>query len=427
MIKLTKQYTPHDRYADSGVAWLGQVPEGWEVLKLKFLSSINPSNIDKKSSEYEREVLLCNYVDVYKNEFITGDLKFMKATAKPEQIRKFALQRGDVIITKDSETADDIAVPALVKNDLNNVLCGYHLALIRSNKNKILGDYLFRLFQSKKLKDNLSIYANGITRFGLSTFPINNIEISIPPLPTQQRIATYLDEKTEKIDKIIAGKKRLVELLEEKRKSVISEAVEGVGVGVKREKLKFVSSINRATLPETTNPNLSINYIDIGNVNNKGKIIGKEVVNFSDSPSRARRIVQDDDVIIATVRTYLKAIAYFEKPEENNIVSTGFAVLTPSKKVLGKYLYYKILSKRFVDLVVANSTGVSYPAINPTQLGNLFLKYPNIEHQKKIVDETDRKTQEIEKVIKNVKQSIQLLTEYKSSLISHVVTGRVKV
>ncbi|PIR03949.1 MAG: hypothetical protein COV59_02080 [Candidatus Magasanikbacteria bacterium CG11_big_fil_rev_8_21_14_0_20_39_34] len=425
-LKLTKQYTPYDCYTDSGVDWLGQVPEGWNVEKLKFLSSISPSNIDKKSSDDEKEVLLCNYVDVYKNEFITGDLKFMKATAKSEQIKKFALQKGDVIITKDSETADDIAVPALVKNDLKNVLCGYHLALIRSHKNKILGNYLFRLFQSKKLKDTLSTYANGITRFGLSTFPINNIEINIPPLPTQQRIAAYLDEKSEKIDKIIAGKKRLVELLEEKRKSLISEAVDGVG-DVKREKLKFVCSINGATLPETTYPDLSINYIDIGNVNNKGKIIDKEIVNFSDAPSRARRIVQNDDVIIATVRTYLKAIAYFKNPEDNTIVSTGFAVLTPTKKVLGKYLYYKILSKRFVDLVVAHSTGVSYPAINPTQLGNLFLEYPTIERQKQIVTETDEKIQEIEKVIKKVKQSIKLLTEYKSSLIMHVVMGRVKV
>ena len=120
------------KYRDSGVEWLGHIPAHWEVRRLKACATVHLSNVDKKSREGESEVLLCNYVDVYYNERIEGDMTFMAATATRDQIRRFSLRKGDVLVTKDSETWTDIAVPALVDEDLAGVLCGYHLALIRA-------------------------------------------------------------------------------------------------------------------------------------------------------------------------------------------------------------------------------------------------------------------------------------------------------
>jgi len=93
----------YEKYKDSGVEWIGEIPEGWEVKKLKYVVNAHPSNIDKKSKENEKNVFLCNYVDVYNNEFIGSDLSFMKATANENQIEKFILEKGDVIATKNSE------------------------------------------------------------------------------------------------------------------------------------------------------------------------------------------------------------------------------------------------------------------------------------------------------------------------------------
>ena len=90
----------YEKYKDSGVEWIGEIPEGWGVKKLKYIADARPSNIDKKSKENEESVFLCNYVDVYNNEFISSDLSFMKATANEEQIQKFILKKGDVIATK---------------------------------------------------------------------------------------------------------------------------------------------------------------------------------------------------------------------------------------------------------------------------------------------------------------------------------------
>ena len=112
---------------------IGRIPDDWEVKKLSEVSAIKPSNVDKKSQPDERPVKLCNYLDVYNNEYIDENIDFMEATATAAEIDKFLLHQGDVIITKNSETADDIAVPSVVAEELNNVLCGYHLALLQSD------------------------------------------------------------------------------------------------------------------------------------------------------------------------------------------------------------------------------------------------------------------------------------------------------
>ena len=121
----------YPNYKDSGVEWLGEVPGHWAIKKLKQACQVFPSNIDKKSYEDETPTLLCNYTDVYYNETITKNMSFMAATASADQIVKFTLRAGDTIITKDSETADDIAIAAYVPEDLPGIVCGYHLSMVR--------------------------------------------------------------------------------------------------------------------------------------------------------------------------------------------------------------------------------------------------------------------------------------------------------
>ncbi len=224
---VTKGLNPKVKMKNSGVEWLGEIPEQWEVKRLKYVANVQPSNVDKKTNDEEEKVKLCNYTDVYKNERIDRTIKFMQASAKNEQIEKFELKKGDVIITKDSEEREDICVPAIVIEDLSNVLCGYHLALIRPVIKNLLGNYLFRLFQSKKFNTQFIISANGITRFGISTYPLANPFITLPPLPEQLQIVQYLDKETSKISQSIEKIKKEIELLQEYRTALISEAVTG--------------------------------------------------------------------------------------------------------------------------------------------------------------------------------------------------------
>ena len=179
------------------------------------------------------------------------------------------------------------------------------------------------------------------------------------------------------------------------------------------------------TLTDTTDSNYEFDYVDIGSVSLEKGIEKYEHMIFEDSPSRARRIVKKDDVIISTVRTYLKAIAIIPD-KENIIVSTGFAVLTPTN-INSRYLGYMVKSEYFTNLVSAYSVGVSYPAINSTDLINLDIVIPPDDEQKQIADYLDKEISNINNIINNVSHNINLLEEYKTSLIHHVVTGKIDV
>ena len=187
-----RRFNRYPAYKDSGVEWLGEIPAHWEVKRLKTVATVQLSNVDKKSVEGQEAVRLCNYTDVYYNERITANLEFMAATVTPEQARRFSLQAGDVLITKDSESWMDIAVPAVVAEDLPDVLCGYHLAHIRPG-NDCYGAFLSRAFAAIGPRDQFEAAANGITRFGLGGDAIRTGIFALPPLPERRAIAAFLE------------------------------------------------------------------------------------------------------------------------------------------------------------------------------------------------------------------------------------------
>lgn len=217
--------TAYPSYRHSGFGWLGKIPSHWKIGRLKFSANARTSNVDKHIKDDETPVQLCNYVDVYKNESITSELKFMQASATPAEVERFKIKKGDVLITKDSESWDDIAVPAMVSENLDDVLCGYHLAIIRSLPGEFHTGYLFRLLSSDLLNYQFKIEANGVTRFGLPTSAIDNALLLRPPLEEQEIISDYVDRATTQIDALIDKKRCLLELLVEKRLAVITNAI----------------------------------------------------------------------------------------------------------------------------------------------------------------------------------------------------------
>jgi type I restriction enzyme S subunit len=154
--------------------------DGWQTVSLGTVAEVALSSVDKRFESTEVPVSLCNYVDVYKNNRITGAIEFMQGSATPSEIDRFTLHKGDVLITKDSETPDDIGVPALVAENLTNTVCGYHLALLRSGKN-VHPPYLFWQLQSESTKRHYLRTANGVTRFGLGIKAITGTPIPCVP------------------------------------------------------------------------------------------------------------------------------------------------------------------------------------------------------------------------------------------------------
>lgn len=186
-------------------------------------------------------------------------------------------------------------------------------------------------------------------------------------------------------------------------------------------KVKFGINVNKQSLSESTLPEYELNYIDIESV--KGPIIEKtQKLTFDNAPSRARRIVKKGDVILSTVRTYLKAIAQVPEIEGNIIVSTGFAVFSPSKKLISNLLKYVAVNDYFIQSVVKLSKGANYPAIAPSELVTIKIAIPPLPEQQSIVRFLDYKTGQIDSFIANRQKQIELLKEQKAGIINKAVT-----
>ena len=218
---------PYPAYRDSGLDWLGEVPEHWWVRRVANIADMRVSNVDKHVREGEEPIRLCNYVDVYHNDRIRADISFMPATAKKAEIRRFRMAAGDVLLTKDSEDWTDIGVPALVEYAADDLVCGYHLAMLRPSSAFLDSGYLFRALGDSGVARQFRVAANGVTRYGLSRNAIRSVRIPLPPLPEQNTIARFLDHADRRIRRYIRAKERLVELLEERKRALIHEAVTG--------------------------------------------------------------------------------------------------------------------------------------------------------------------------------------------------------
>jgi type I restriction enzyme S subunit len=187
--------------------------------------------------------------------------------------------------------------------------------------------------------------------------------------------------------------------------------------------LKYAATINDEVLGEDTPPDLKIAYVDISNVDSIGTIHDIVDYAFEKAPSRARRVVRDGDVIISTVRTYLQAIASVKDPPSNLIVSTGFAVLRPRIECLEPgFCKYALRESRFLWEVMTRSVGISYPAINASDLGDIRISLPHLEMQRWIAAYLDRETARIDALIAEKARSLTLLAEKRQALITHAVT-----
>lgn len=164
----------------------------WRRAPLECIAEIRPSNVDKKSNRGEQPVRLCNYMDVYTRAYITKDIPFMGATATAAEFQRFRVELGDVLITKDSETPDDIGITAVVLDDITDLVCGYHLALLKPNRERVDSVYLAKQLASTDSARYFGRLANGSTRYGLSYGSIAATPIPLPPLDQQRRIAEIL-------------------------------------------------------------------------------------------------------------------------------------------------------------------------------------------------------------------------------------------
>jgi type I restriction enzyme S subunit len=445
------EYKRYDKYKDSGVELIGEIPEDWDIKRLKYVATVQPSNVDKKSNDEEERIKLCNYVDVYKNEFIDSNIEFMESTATDSQIKKFAIKLGDVIVTKDSESPNDIAIPALVKESFNKVVCGYHLTQIRSNRCMLLGEYLFRLFQSNKFRKQFEISANGITRFGLSISAFSNAIVCLPSVEEQEKIFKFIDRKTSKIDNLIADKEKLIELLQEQRQAIITEAVtKGLNSNVRMKnsgiewigeipehweinRVKYLSDIiSKGTTPSTTGREI----LDVGNIrflkaenisDNKVVLLPEGYIDEETDYILKRSRLKENDLLFVIAGATLGKVAILnnEYLPANTNQAVSFIRLKPYFNV--KFVWYWLQSNGLKQTIWLEAVQSAQPNISMNRLGNMNITFLPVLEQMEIVESLDRQISKVDDLLSDIKKQIQFFKDYRQSLISEAVTGKIDV
>lgn len=406
------------------LAWAEKLPEKWEAVPLRAAADFTVSNVDKIPADDEQPVRLCNYTDVYNNEFITADMDFMRGTATPAEIAKFGLQIGDVPITKDSEEWDDIGIPALVIKTADDLVCGYHLALLRPRAEKLDGRFLFRCLQAKDIRIHLELAANGVTRFGIPKDEIGKLPVPVPPVPEQMAIADFLDRETARLDALVSAKERWLELLAEKRRALITRAVtRGLNPvaplrdsGLPRlghipshwqtKKLKHVAALQSGDVITAEDISQSGDYPVFGGngirgyssaFNHEGNfvLIGRQGALCGNINYATGRFWASEHAVVATIRG-----------------GDHFNWLGELLNVMNLNQY---------------SQSAAQPGLAVDVIANLSIPIPPLEEQRAIVAHISGEAAKLDALRSATERTIGLLRERRAALIAAAVTGKLKI
>ncbi|OOF84004.1 hypothetical protein BKG92_01355 [Rodentibacter ratti] len=411
----------YESYKDSGVEWLGEVPEHWELTPNKYIFKLKKNLVGKKSSEYA--LLSLTLRGIIKRNMENPEGKFPAEFDSYQEVKK-----GDFVfcLFDVEETPRTVGL-----SSHNGMITGAYTVFETRNVNKTFIYYFYlNLDNNKKLKPLYKGLRNTISKetfFSFNTF--------IPPLSEQQKIALYLDDKTTKIDQAISLVEKQIELLKEHKQILIQSAVtkgldsnvamkdsgvEWIGevpVHWEIKKLKFVLVLSNN---KEESKNSGKRYIGMENVESfTGKI--------NDSILSAEGVANSfckNEILFGKLRPYLTKsyLANFD-----GICSTEFLVYKTTKNMNNHFALGIFLSHGFIDTVNSSTYGSKMPRANSEFLSNMLLPIPPLDEQQKIAQYLDDKTTQIDHAISLKHQHIEKLKEYKNVLINDVVTGKVKV
>lgn len=449
-----KQYPS---YKDSGVEWSGGVPEHWSITPLKFaIKNWRNGKWGYDVVEASDDNLVCVRVaDFDRQKGVINTEKLTLRNYKGERVSDCLLNENHILIER-SGGGENQLVGATVKFSLNiKAVCSNFISLLEIKTNyfdldfiQYYFDHLYSLNVNK-----LSIkQTSGIQNLDLKQYVQNHI--SFPEIFEQTQIVSFLDSETSRIDSLIAKQEKLIEKLEEHRKSVISHAVtKGLDPNVKMKDsgVEWLGEVPRHwKLLQTrhifnfgkgltiTKENLSdegIPCINYGEVHSK---YGFEF-NPSDNPlkcvsydfieSNKNCLLNKGDFIFADTSEDLEGSGNFSHLNQEAVVFAGYhtIIAKPKNGLNHRYLAYMIDSQAYRGQIRAEMKGVKVYSVSQGVLKSRLAWLPPIEEQDEIVKLLDEKSSKIDKLIAKQKLLIEKLKNHRTSIISHAVTGKIDV
>jgi type I restriction enzyme S subunit len=322
-------------------------------------------------------------------------------------------------------TGASIGRTCVVPNYIYEANVNQHVCIIRCGE-QLVPQFLFHYLSSDCGQKQIDLCQAGGNRQGLNYQQIAGFHIPLPPLPEQKAIAAVLstwDRGIRQLSDLIAAKLRfkqglMQQLLTGKRRfPEFRDEWESVH-------LKDVATINARTLPSNCDHDYAFRYIDLSSVTTGSISLPESTIRFGDAPSRARRVVQDRDVLLATVRPNLKGFAQYRGDGKDVICSTGFAVISAKRPEDSDYLWHLTLSDQVSRQLESRIAGSNFPAVNASDVENLLIPFPRDDRER---DRVSRLLTLIDNEVRFLRRQLDALKQQKKGLMQKLLTGQVRV
>lgn len=429
---------------DSGIEWIGEIPEDWETIKMRNIGVFSASGIDKLINPGEPLVRIINYTDVYGNKtLLLDDKDYMVVSANEDKIKNHVVEEGDLIFTPSSETIEDIGISALVNKSLPNTAFSYHVLRFQFNRD-VFKSYKKYLCNNHYVQNVFSSRATGSIRKTLNRADFKDLIVILPPVEEQQKIANFLDQKVAEIDHILDKTKESIEEYKKYKQSIITEVVtKGLNpdVEMKDSGIEWIGEIPREwglvklknIIKLTDGTHDTPKYVEISE-NSYPLITSRCIINGVIDFDLANHISSEDyvqinkrskvelyDVIMPMIGTVGNP-AIVDKDVKFSIKNVALFKMN-GNIFLSKYLYYLINSNIIqVQFSSVNKGGVQN-FVSQEVIRNLLFPFSQCDY-KEIVDYLEVKCTEIDSLIAQKEQLLLDLESYKKSLIYECVTGK---
>ena len=430
------RFEKYSSYKDSGVEWLGEIPEHWESQKMKYLGKMFAGLTDKKGDDFAKEISedkmpfipftnVCNNLKIDKNQ-----MQYVKIKPYEKQNK---VQKNDIIFLMSSETLDDIGKCSIHLDEeqyyLNSFCKGFRPKTFAVN-----AEFLNYLLQSKTYRNYFALVGRGFTRINIKQEYINDLFAVLPPKKEQIKIASFLDDKTAQIDEVISQKEKLIELLKERKQIVINDAVtKGLDKDVEfvDSGVEWIGKIPKHWKLERLGSNFIERREKVSDKDFEPLSVTKNgVVPQLDSAAKSndgdnRKLVRKGDFVINS-RSDRKGSSGLSKLDGS--VSLINIVLKPID-INSDFSHILLKSNGFIEEFYRNGHGIVADLWTTRfwDMKSIMLAIPPKDEQIKIVEHIENQTTKIDIAIELQQNYISKLKEYKASLIDSVVTGKVKV
>lgn len=426
------------RYKDSGISWIGQIPEHWEVKRTKYVvdSFCKGNGITKDEVFDDGDVKCVRYGEIYskyENSFSDCISKTkLEMITSPQFFSK-----GDILFAGTGELVEEIGKNIVYLGN-EKCLAGGDIVIAKHSQNPIFLNYLLNSQSSQRQK---SYGKAKLKVVHISAFEIGNVYVPLPPLLEQKAIADFLDEKTAKINELVAAKQKQIELLKEYKQSLIANAVtKGINPKAKMKD----SCINWiGQIPEHWNVHYLFQKAKEHFISNKtvhhqnllslsyGKIVQKDInttEGLLPESFDTYQIVEEGNIVLrlTDLQNDHKSLRVGFVTQEGIITSAYECLEVMSNSYFPKYLYYQLHSFDIKKMFYGMGGGLRQN-LNYNELKKIRIAVPPVEEQKAIVEFIEKRVASIDSQILSIEKQIENLNEYKQSLISDVVTGKVKV